>query len=388
MTFPDGSKSRTLDFRSVTLPPEVSEGPVDYWPVPLAPVNIQYPLHSFDEFTTLRAVIVGSAEGANHPEIDVSFENFFRPPTDPELRRKAIGPIPRVVIDEIEEDIAGFVSALLAFGVEVHRPSPCDSTRSIGNPFWTSSQLYSLMPRDSLLVCGDLVVETPSPIRSRYFETFAFRSLLAGYAEYGAHVIAAPKPMLTDDTFSNGISLSEHEILFDAANCVRLGRDVFVDVNRSANCRGVQWLRTTLQRFVGKDFRVHPMSIGDDHADVTVIPLCPGVIMIDPLKVRRDNLPNQFASWDKVVVEEVMPERDYGLPYPLASNDGIGRNVLMLDSKTAIVDEIQLPLIRALEKRKFAVVPLRYRHGRTLGGSWHCITLDTHRDGGAVSYFD
>jgi len=35
--------------------------------------------------------------------------------------------------------------------------------------------------------------------------------------------------------------------------------------------------------------------------------------------------------------------------------------------------EIQLPLIRALEKRKFTVIPLQYRHGRTFGGSWHCI---------------
>ena len=92
-------------------------------------------------------------------------------------------------------------------------------------------------------------------------------------------------------------------------------------------------------------------------------------------------------SLDKVVVDEVMPIRDYGLPYPLASNDGIGRNVLMLDPNTAVVEDIQVPLIRALEQRRFTVIPLRYRHGRTLGGSWHCITLDTHRDGELVSYF-
>jgi glycine amidinotransferase/scyllo-inosamine-4-phosphate amidinotransferase 1 len=129
------------------------------------------------------------------------------------------------------------------------------------------------------------------------------------------------------------------------------------------------------------------MSIGRDHVDVTLIPLRPGVILVDPVKARSDNLPPQFASWDRIIVDEVMPVREYGLPYPLASNDGIGRNVLMLDPETVIVDEIQLPLMRALEKRRFTVVPLRYRHGRTLGGSWHCITLDTNRDGELVSYF-
>ena len=81
------------------------------------------------------------------------------------------------------------------------------------------------------------------------------------------------------------------------------------------------------------------------------------------------------------------PRANTRLPYPLASNDGIGRNVLVLDPHTVIVDEIQLPLIRALEKRKFTVIALPYRHGRTLGGSWHCITLDTHREGEMVDYF-
>jgi hypothetical protein len=110
-------------------------------------------------------------------------------------------------------------------------------------------------------------------------------------------------------------------------------------------------------------------------------------MLIDPLKVTEKTIPPQFKSWDQVVVDEIVPTREYGLPYPLASNDGIGRNVLVLDQHTVVGDEIQLPLIRALEKRSFSIIPLPYRHGRTLGGSWQCITRDTHRDGGLVNYF-
>jgi N-dimethylarginine dimethylaminohydrolase len=347
--------------------------------------KVGHTLHSFDEFTKLRSIIIGSPVGANHPEIDVSFEHFFQPPQDPELRRRAVGPVPQLVIDEIEEDISAFVAVLNDFGVEVHRPQPWDSTVPVSNPFWTSTQLYSLMPRDSLLVFGDLIIEAPSPCRSRYFETLPFRKLIDDYIQRGAHLISAPKPMLTEESFGRGV-LRESEVIFDAANCVRLGLDIFIDINRSANLRASRWLKETLQRFVDRRIQVHPMSIGSDHVDVTLIPLRPGVILVDPVKVRPDNLPPQFASWDRVIVDEVMPVRDYGLPYPLASNDGIGRNVLMLDPETVIVDEIQLPLIRALENRRFTVVPLRYRHGRTLGGSWHCITLDTNRDGELVSY--
>lgn len=353
---------------------------------PLQSAKVRCSLNSYDEFTRLRSVIVGSPHGANHPEIEASFENFFRPPIDPHLRQRGVGPVPQIVIDEIEEDIEGFVTALKAHGVEVLRPTPWDSTQAIKTPFWQTSQLYSLMPRDTLLVYGDLAIETPSPMRSRYFETFPFRAILSGLCESGGHLIAAPKPMLTDRDFGTDPPLTELEPLFDAANCVRLGQDVFIDINRSANRAGATWLKRTLQRFVGPDVRVHPMSIGKDHADVTLIPLRPGVLVVDPERVNEETLPPQFARWDKVIVEEVMPHRDYGLPYPLASNDGIGRNVLMLDPDTVVVDETQLPLIRTLEVRGFTVVPLRYRHGRTLGGSWHCITLDTCRDGELTSY--
>jgi len=350
---------------------------------------IGIPLKSFDEFTRLKSVIVGSAWGANHPEIDQSFENFFQPPKDSLLREAAVGPVPRLVIDEIEEDISHFEKVLRDHDVEVIRPAPWDSTIPIKTPLWETTQLYSLMPRDSLLVVGDLAIETPSPMRARLFESFAFRDIMEAYSRLGAHLIAAPRPLLDARAYDAHIKfgITEAEVLFDAANCIRLGSDIFIDLNRTANQRAWQWLERTVKGLVSDEIRVHPMSLGNDHVDVTLIPLRPGCLLIDPAKVNDSNIPPQFRSWDRVIVEEVMPTRDYGLPYPLASNDGIGRNVFLLDPNTVVVDDIQLPLVRALEKRGFNVIPLQYRHGRTLGGSWHCITLDTHRDGEIVSYF-
>lgn len=358
-------------------------------PPPDALPVVRYPLKSFDEFTRLRAVVVGTPDGANHPEIEESFENFFRVPADLDLRRRAVGPVPRAVLDEVEEDVRGFTRALADFGVEVHRPVAVDSAAEFRTPYYRSTQLYSLMPRDCVLVVGDVFVEVPSPTRARMFETYAFRPLMEAYVARGGHVVAAPKPVLGPESYRPGVGtgITEVEVLFDAANCVRVGRDIFMDVNHSANHRAVGWLERTLRGQVDPSIRVHPMNLGYDHVDVTLVPLRPGVVLIDPEKVTERTIPPQFRTWDKVVVEEVMAERNYGLPYPLASNDGIGRNVLVLDPHTVVVDKIQLPLIRALERRQFTVVPLPYRHGRTLGGSWHCITLDTHRDGGLVDYF-
>ena len=36
-------------------------------------------------------------------------------------------------------------------------------------------------------------------------------------------------------------------------------------------------------------------------------------------------------------------------------------------------------LIKKLESRNFTVIPLELRHSRTLGGGFHCVTLDTQR---------
>ncbi len=350
---------------------------------------LNHKLKSFDEFSPLKAIIIGNPTGANHPEIDDSFENFFQPPQDSALRNSAIGPVPKLVIDEIEEDIAGFTAILQKLGVEVIRPASWDSSVKIKTPLWETSQLYSLMPRDSVIVVGDVAIETPSPMRARLFESYAFRDILDTYVRMGAHLVAAPRPLLGDETFDKNLPnlITNEEVLFDAANCIRLGKDIFMDINRTANLRGLKWLERTVQGLVDPSIRVHPMSIGYDHVDVTLVPLRPGTILVDPAKVNDINIPSQFRNWDRVIVDEVMPTRDYGLPYPLASNDGIGRNVLLVDQQTVIVDDIQVPLIRALEKRGFTVVPLQYRHGRTLGGSWHCITLDTHRAGELESYF-
>jgi N-dimethylarginine dimethylaminohydrolase len=361
----------------------------DLLPSPAARPSVRHRLHSFDEFTRLRSIVVGTPEGANHPEIEASFENFFRVPEDPALRRAAIGPVPRSILEETEEDIQNFIRVLRSLNIEVTRPVAVNSAVSFRTPHFEISQLYSLMPRDCVLVVGDLFVEVSSPSRARYFETFAFRPLMEAYVAKGAHVVAAPKPILGAESYCPGLGsgITEVEVLFDAANCVRVGKDIFMDVNHSANRRAIDWLERTLRGLVDDAIRVHPMSLGYDHVDVTLVPLRPGVVLIDPLKVTETTIPPQFKCWDKVVVDEVSPTREYGLPYPLASNDGIGRNVLVLDPHTVIVDEIQLPLIRALEKRKFTVIALPYRHGRTLGGSWHCITLDTHREGEMVDYF-
>src|SRR5918992_556168 len=88
----------------------------------------------------------------------------------------------------------------------------------------------------------------------------------------------------------------------------------------------------------------------------------------------------QYRHFDKPV--EIMEE---GIP-KLASQS-VAMNVLPLDEDRIILQDIQEPLIRDLEKHGFTPIPLRWRHGRSLGGGFHCVTLDIRRRGGLESYF-
>jgi N-dimethylarginine dimethylaminohydrolase len=61
-------------------------------------------------------------------------------------------------------------------------------------------------------------------------------------------------------------------------------------------------------------------------------------------------------------------------------------NLLMIDPDRALVDAGQPELIAELEDHKIEVLPVRSRHARILGGGFHCVTLDTVRDGGPERY--
>jgi glycine amidinotransferase len=54
-------------------------------------------------------------------------------------------------------------------------------------------------------------------------------------------------------------------------------------------------------------------------------------------------------------------------------------NMLVVDPETVIVDKHQTNLMNVLENLNFTVIPLELRHSRTLGGGFHCVTLDLIR---------
>jgi N-dimethylarginine dimethylaminohydrolase len=98
--------------------------------------------------------------------------------------------------------------------------------------------------------------------------------------------------------------------------------------------------------------------------------------LLNGARVTEETCPKVFNDWDKIYVDDVVAQDFYEYPY---ASKWIAMNMLVVDPGTVIADKYQTELIRKLEQKNFTVIPLELRHSRTLGGGFHCVTLDTRR---------
>ncbi|RUS93317.1 hypothetical protein DSM106972_096730 [Dulcicalothrix desertica PCC 7102] len=119
------------------------------------------------------------------------------------------------------------------------------------------------------------------------------------------------------------------------------------------------------------------------HVDTTITVVRPGLVVMNAERVGEQNLPSLFKGWDIIYIEQIV---DTGYIDTALCSEWIGMNFLMVNPNLAVVDKNQYPLIRELEKRNVDVIPLQLRHSRTLGGGFHCVTLDVRRQGSLENY--
>jgi len=389
-------------------------------------------INSHNEWDKLVEIIVGSAEGTN------TVLTWPRPDPIPEATAKracelAQTAYPKWFLDEVQEDLNELANTISRFGVKVYRPKVHDISRTYASPFWSSTGNNAYNVRDLHLVVGNSVIESPSYLRSRYFEPLTLYEIWYEYFERGFKWIAGPKPriqgpvleayyrneeerkltpedvrymQLTGGRIEKLHKLREDEIMFEAANTVRMGRDLLYLVSCSGNYKAARWLQSVL----GDEYRVHTTEeiYRSSHIDSTVLCLKPGLVLLNSTRVNEKNCPKLFDKWDKLYFEDVAPpskvelefQRDVrdkiakelqALGFDTNLNDmsspWVGMNLLSVDPNTVIVDERQIKMIDILEQKRFTVVPVRMRHIYTQGGGIHCATLDTVRESKIEDYF-
>jgi N-dimethylarginine dimethylaminohydrolase len=114
------------------------------------------------------------------------------------------------------------------------------------------------------------------------------------------------------------------------------------------------------------------------HIDSTITPLREGLVMLNASRVTEDNCPQAFKDWEKIYVTEnqIIAQDFYQYPY---ASKWIAMNMLALNPETVIIDAAQTELITILKQHGIDSIPLTLSHSRTLGGGFHCVTLDTRR---------
>lgn len=349
-------------------------------------------ISTHNHWDPLEEIIVGRADYARVPTVDPSTMSMCYTNHNAETIKPLQGQYPDSIIDEANEDAEELVKALESFNVKVHRPKIIDHSQEFSTPEWKTTGWYTWCPRDLLLPLGNLMIETPSPMRARYFETRAYHDIMLEAVRDGVEWIAAPKPILSDDSYQfdrlTEPSLTNLEPVFDAPNCIRLGKDILFQISNTGNHLGLQWLRNTLER---RGYRIHAAEhiYSFAHFDSTIIPLRPGLVLLNSSRVNPDNCPKLFEKWDKIYFQDVAP-----IVTP-ASGPGsvspcspyIGMNILSINPTTVVVGKNQTSLIKVLEQHKFDVVQVQSRHAATLSGGFHCSTLDLRRTGSLEDYF-
>ena len=302
-------------------------------------------INSCNEWDPLEEIIVGLASHANWPMTDPVFAEEARNTLWKETPAPS-GPVPDFIIDQSNRELDILAETLLRYGATVYRPKPMDFVKEKG--------MYNYCPRDRLLVAGDTLVDVNMMYPCRNQESKNYTRLF-GRAR---NIFTMPR--------DEGMTL-------DAANVLRLNDDMLYLLSPSGNLEAYHWL---CDQFSNVNIELCNFYSGV-HIDSTIVPIREGLVLLNASRVNVDNCPGVFDDWDKLWIKDVVAQDFYRYPY---ASKWIGLNMLVVNPETVIMDWHQIHIRQKLEKMGINVIPLPMRHSRTLGGGFHCVTLDLVRN--------
>ena len=321
---------------------------------------------SKNEWDPLKSVIVGIADDAKIPSSTFGLRTVnYADLTFSEYLTVKHGLYPKQVIDEANEDLGILCDFLLGESIDVVRPSPNDP------------EYYNYCPRDTVLVHDDIILAAPMALTSRRDEWEASKQ----HFDLDK-LIVGPKPEHNDIYNSacignpDVLALYEQGPIFDAANILRCNDDLFYLVSNTGNKKGAAYL----QELVGPSKRVHTIEnvYSYVHLDSTIALLREGLMLLNPDRIKSvEQLPEVLRNWDIIWAPEPVDIGHY--PGYCNASKWLSVNLLSVNPNLVIVEEHQHNLRVELEKHGIESAMLPMRHARTLGGCFHCVTLDLER---------
>ncbi|KAJ6781898.1 hypothetical protein PWT90_09259 [Aphanocladium album] len=355
----------------------------------MSTVKSQEPrVNAEDEWSPLRSVIVGRAEHSCFPSVPRHLVKAFLPPEFADEFRPC-NPFPADIVAKASWELDNFARVLRQHGVAVQRPDEVDWRRHGG---YTGA-----MPRDRLLTVGTTLIESiPAwPCRRREIE-LAYSTILSGLShpeEAGWRVVRQPtltgrdtifdgKDEATFDPDGGEWTINNSRPAFDAADFMRLGKYVVGQLSHATNRKGVEYLRSVLPAGYTLEL-LRSESTHALHIDTTILPLRRGLLVYNEEYVSEATLRGLRAldGWELRAYPHRPPRPGppNGPPYYMAS-PWLVLNGLSLDEGRIFV-EAKATEFAAWIKAEFGMeaIMLPFQHVNSIGGSFHCATVDLVR---------
>ncbi|KAL9612054.1 MAG: hypothetical protein Q9167_003346 [Letrouitia subvulpina] len=342
----------------------------------VVPTDFKSSISADNEWSPLRSVIVGRAENSCFPDEP---EHMIKAtmPEDYWDQCKPFNTFPSSVLRAACQELDHFAAILEKENVRIYRPKTVR---------WDNIGGYSgAMPRDGLMVVGNTIIEACFSWRCRKKEIQqAYNCILDEFEkDPSVRVVRAPKVQSPDPIYDeckhlSGWATNNSRPAFDAADFLRFGKTVLGQFSNVTNMEGVKYLR----KVVPPGYSVEIVQTTDPHAmhiDATIVPLRKGLLIYNPERVTEAALRRHkvLSEWDMHACPVKSTPR---LSPPLyMTSSWIFLNILSLDEKRVVVEAEDIEFAQWLQTLGMEPIFCPFRHVNSIGGSFHCATVDLIR---------
>ena len=357
-------------------------------------------INSNTSFGKLKEVIVGRELNLNRRIVDLTFKYFYKESLGPKNLFDTSFDSYKInfeILSKRIQELDDLAKTLSDLGIKVYRPNLVNKIRKIKTPTFETESTSASNVRDLTLIYKNVILETPTFVRNRYFENMELYSIFNKCYDNGngGLWIKAPQTQLTRQTLDlddwkierNFNNISEQtEMAIDGAQFLRIGRDVIVNITTENHYKGFQWVKSFFP-----DTQFHMIKICDNHIDGSLLCLKPGVFLCNPTVPNiKEQLPEKFKNWKYLYPENLTDNIDVSkmtdLDLRLASSRGMDINVLSIDENTVVVNKRATGVIKCLESNGCTVIPVQLDNGEIFAGGIHCSTLDLVREDEYIFY--
>lgn len=338
-------------------------------------------IHAENEWSPLKSIIVGRAGRACFPSAPIKMIEATMPAAHVS-RFKPHTPFLAELIAKAEAELDCFAAILEAEGVKVYRPP-------VGIDWLAEEGYTGAMPRDGLMSVGGTLIEAcfAWSCRAREIEV-GFGGILEELGrDNRVNIVRRPEYAFANTLLENNATNNGQWVInnsrpaFDTADFMRFGKTIIGQYSHVTNQAGMDYVQSHLP----DGYKIEILEVNDPnamHIDATILPLRDGLLVYNPKKVTEASLRKHpvLANWDLRAYPFVPKEReDTDAPLYMTS-PWLCLNVLVLDGERVVVEESDFDTLNWYEKLGMRCIPCPFRHVNSIGGSFHCATVDLVRE--------